>query len=145
MLTARDLTAFYVDEVRARGVTPAERDIGHLAREAKRLLDAGRDPARIHDAITQLVRAGSRPHALESYTVQSELHYAKRRSPEGRAEDAYRAFVEENGRPTGARFVRGSHSGSYVYDPLGFDAPPYDWPYARPTREEILAALRSRP
>jgi len=42
---------------------------------------------------------------------------------------------------TGCRFVRGSHGSTFVRDPLGQDRPPNDWPYARPTREEVQTAL----
>lgn len=45
---------------------------------------------------------------------------------------------------TGCRHVRGEHGFGYVRDVLGTDRPPTDWPYARPTRAEILKALKER-
>jgi hypothetical protein len=45
---------------------------------------------------------------------------------------------------TGSRWTRGSHGGTYVYDPLGTETPPRDWPHERPSREEIVAALEAQ-
>ena len=42
---------------------------------------------------------------------------------------------------TGCRMTRGSHGFGYVRDPLGTDRPPADWPYERPSKEEVGAAL----
>lgn len=53
-------------------------------------------------------------------------------------------WIENLNSYTGARWVRGSHGASHVYDPLGTDIPPIDWPYDRPTRDEIRAALAER-
>jgi hypothetical protein len=44
-------------------------------------------------------------------------------------------------RYTGCRLTVGSHGHGYVFDPLGMDMPPPDWPHPRPTRAEIKAAL----
>jgi len=41
---------------------------------------------------------------------------------------------------TGCRQVRGSHSSRCVFDPLGTDQPPHDWPHPKPTYEQILEA-----
>jgi hypothetical protein len=143
-VTAQKLTAHYVDSVRERGATPDPRDIGHLAREAKRLLDEGRSPERIEEAITQLVRAGSRPHALGSYTTQAELRHARKVDPQTELDRRFRAFLDEHGWPTGASWTRGAHGGSYVYDPLGTEKlpPGYEgWPHGRPTAAQIKEAL----
>jgi hypothetical protein len=42
---------------------------------------------------------------------------------------------------TGCRWARGTHSSSWVRDPLGRDRPPADWPYPPPEPSEIEAAL----
>lgn len=45
---------------------------------------------------------------------------------------------------TGCRATQGTHGIGYVRDPLGTDAPPRDWPFPLPTKEEIRAARRAR-
>jgi Helix-turn-helix domain len=50
-------------------------------------------------------------------------------------------FIPDLWRYTGCRLARGSHSVQTVYDPLGTERTPPDWPYPRPTRAEIRAAL----
>jgi hypothetical protein len=47
-------------------------------------------------------------------------------------------------RYTGCRWTRGQSSGTHVYDPLGTDRPPNGWPHAKPSIEEVAAALRDR-
>jgi hypothetical protein len=47
-------------------------------------------------------------------------------------------------RYTGCRRTRGTHGTGWKRDPLGTDKPPPDWPYDRPTLEEVLAA-QTRP
>lgn len=47
-------------------------------------------------------------------------------------------------RYTGCRQTRGAGGFGYVRDPLGIDLPPADWPYPKPTAEEIVAARRAR-
>jgi hypothetical protein len=53
-------------------------------------------------------------------------------------------WVENLSAYTGCRYVRGEHAASAVYDPLGTEQPPRDWPHPRPTRAEIVEALRKR-
>lgn len=55
-----------------------------------------------------------------------------------------RAYVDEHGWPTGTRWARGSHAGSYVKDALGHDRAPYPVPWSRPTLAEVELALASR-
>jgi hypothetical protein len=45
---------------------------------------------------------------------------------------------------TGCKIVRGEVGISHVYDPLGTEPKPVDWPYSTPTRQEILEALARR-
>jgi hypothetical protein len=56
-------------------------------------------------------------------------------------EERPKGWIENLGRYTGCRWVRGSHGSTHVPDPLGTDRPPHDWPYDRPTRDAISAAL----
>jgi hypothetical protein len=44
-------------------------------------------------------------------------------------------------RYTGCRLTHGSHGTGYVRSVLGTDKPPADWPWPRPTRAELVAAL----
>lgn len=60
------------------------------------------------------------------------------------AGESERGWVENLSSYTGCRHVRGEHGFGYVRDVLGTDRPPTDWPYARPTRAEILKALKER-
>jgi hypothetical protein len=45
---------------------------------------------------------------------------------------------------TGCRHLRGQVGTGTVYDPLGTEKPPFDWPHERPSRAEVLAALELR-
>jgi hypothetical protein len=45
---------------------------------------------------------------------------------------------------TGCRLVRGEIGSAHVYDPLGTERPPFNWPHERPTRAEIRKALEER-
>lgn len=70
-ISARDCTEAWVDEFRATGAQPAERQIKQAARESKQLLDAGNSPA----MVLALARsAGSQRRA----TVVNEM---SRRAP----------------------------------------------------------------
>jgi hypothetical protein len=53
-------------------------------------------------------------------------------------------YVEGLSSYTGCRIVRGEVGIHHVYDPLGTEPLPADWPYPRPTRDEIRAALKER-
>ena len=53
-------------------------------------------------------------------------------------------YVENLARYTGCVTVRGSHSVSHKYDPLGTERPPEGWPYPRPSKSEVAAALEAR-
>jgi hypothetical protein len=49
-------------------------------------------------------------------------------------------WVDDLGQYTGCRYVRGEVGIHAVYDPLGKEFPPSDWPYQRPTKQEVVAA-----
>jgi hypothetical protein len=53
-------------------------------------------------------------------------------------------WIENLNAYTGCRLVRGTHGFAHKQDPLGMDKPPFDWPYERPTREQVAAALGAR-
>jgi hypothetical protein len=66
---------------------------------------------------------------------------SKNLKPRTAEEERPAGWIENLGRYTGCSLVRGSHATTHVRDPLGTDRPPADWPYDRPTRDEIRAAL----
>ena len=51
-------------------------------------------------------------------------------------------WVENLSSYTGCRYVRGEFALTAVYDVLGTEHPPKDWPYERPSRDEIRNALK---
>jgi hypothetical protein len=53
-------------------------------------------------------------------------------------------WIEDLWSYTGARQVYNGRAPHFVYDPLGKDKPLPDWPHPKPTRDEILAALKER-
>jgi hypothetical protein len=61
-----------------------------------------------------------------------------------RGTDLVEPFLHQHGGkwPTGSRWVRGTHGGSFVQDPLGYDRPTHSVPWGPPTRKEVLDALR---
>lgn len=106
----------------------------HLKKGIQILIDGGMDPSHLPECV---FRAQSRPHMLVG---PAKAEYA--------AESALlRELLDKNdGRwPTGARMVRGSHAGQMVYDPLGYERRPEGFPYPKPSREEVLGALRDAP
>ena len=53
-------------------------------------------------------------------------------------------YVENLSSYTGCKIIRGEVGISHVYDPLGTEYPPEAWPYQRPTKSEVMAALKER-
>jgi hypothetical protein len=53
-------------------------------------------------------------------------------------------YVENLSSYTGCRIVRGEIGISHVYDPLGTEPKPANWPHATPTKAEIVQALSER-
>jgi hypothetical protein len=129
--------AAYVDRCRELGVDPPKRVRGVLAKAVDELVAEGQPDDHIAAGVRLLADKGLRPSDLPFALVQA----ARRQERAALAE-----FVAEHGWPTGAAFVRGSHSGTCVYHPLGTDRPPDSWPYPRPSREEVepvVSALAS--
>lgn len=143
MTVGQDLTAHYVDECVDQGRNEMVRMKGHVARRAKELHDAGVPVEEIKQAITEFVRRRARS-PLQLAEISVELVRNESEDPALRPDERKRAkaWIEEHGWPTGARFVRGTHSGTYRYDPLGTDrVGEHDWPHGRPTFDEIVRAL----
>jgi hypothetical protein len=157
MTEGQRLVAFYVDECLEQGAPEMICMKGHVARRIKEIFDVikehpeaarGREPEAIaEDALREFVRRRSRtPLALNDIVVEQGMNdsdvVAARPEVRKRASE----WIEANGWPTGARFVRGTHSGSYVYDPLGLEKPmESDWPYRKPSFDDICEALAAKP
>ena len=114
---------------------------GQLREEAarRRLVRSESDARRWKRRLDLLNHAGlvgfsaSKPLALEN-REQNKLSKTPSRAV---------AFVPNLSSYTGCRLVRGTHGTSHKRDPLGMDKPPYDWPYPKPTRAEVAAALEA--
>lgn len=155
MTEGQSLVAFYVDECIEQGKPEMVLLKGHMARRIKEILTAmeehpeaarGRPPADVvKDALREFIcRNAKTPLALNDIVVEQGMNESEItvRRPEARrrAKD----WIAENGWPTGARFVRGEMSGTYVYDPLGTEPLPayYEgWPHPKPTFEDVVKAL----
>jgi hypothetical protein len=60
--------------------------------------------------------------------------------PQTRGDDGQALSKKDLRRYTGCRRTRGTHGVGYKHDPLGTDRPPLDWPYEKPSMDEVLAA-----
>ncbi len=127
----KELTTTYpgVEELEHLGLTPRQRD---------EVLKA--DPDLVSGWLAAAQAIGVRNRAA--------LFWAGIRSgePPSRGDSRHelaRAYVGQGGWPTGSRWVRGTHGGTYVQDPLGRDEPSYSVPWGRPTLDQIQAACES--
>ena len=143
-----NLVAYFVDVCRAfNGADPPKKVRDRMGVEIGRLIKEGIDGRTLRKAIEILVDRGLDPSRLPEcvFTAQSQpdIPVGPDRERAARERQALRELLDEHdGRwPTGARFVRSAHAGHCVYDPLGYDPRPHDFPYPRPSREEILKAL----
>lgn len=138
------LTARYVDECVEQGRNEMVPMKGHIARRAKELVDDGVPVEEVELAIHEFVRRRGRT-ALQLAEIVVELRREGSPDPLERpsAVRAAREWVDTNGWPTGAFFRRGTHSGTYVYYALGTERVPsgYEWPYGKPSWEEIVHAV----
>lgn len=133
------------------GVLPPVKVIKRVAVEAKKLTAEGITNRDLRKGIQILVDSGMDPSMLPECVFRAQQRPGMLVGPEKRKHNEERALIDElldrhDGRwPTGARLVRGSHSGQMVWDPLGYEIRPQNFPYGRPTREQILEALRDAP
>jgi hypothetical protein len=96
----------------------------------------------IERTVFYAIERGYPPHRLPQAVVEVQTREERERE-QGLIEGWQRLHIRRW--PTGVRWVRGTHSGTYKPDPLGSDEPDYQVPGARmPTREEFLAALRAQ-
>ena len=108
------------------------------------MIDLDCDHHRLELAVEAFVERRGRT-ALQLAEIYAELaqNESSTASERPSARRAAAQWISENGWPTGARFVRGTHSGTYAYSPLGTEPIPsgYDWPYGRPTFDDVAEAL----
>lgn len=131
----------YVDAFRAlHGADPPKQTRVRIGVESKKLGEEGIAREHILRGVEILAERGMDPGMLHSAVTSAMAEMG----PHGRDQRLLREFLELHGGrwPTGAYFVRGSHSGAAVYDPLGYDPRPHDFPFPKPNREEVLSALR---
>lgn len=138
------LVAYYVDQCNALGRQEMIPLKGQVARKAKELL-ADLPVERVEATLTEFIRRRGRT-ALQLPEIAVELareEGARGERPSDRR--AAREWIAEHGWPTGCRMVRGTNAAGHVHDPLGVDPIPYtDWPYARPSFDDVAAALASQ-
>jgi hypothetical protein len=143
--SSKDIVARFVDYARELGADPPKRVVGQMAAQVNALLKEGQRPEHVMAAAEMVAEKGLDPSSLPSCTFTAARDATRMAKPEVRQRLA--EYIAANGWPTGARFVRGTHGGTYVFDALGHDRPPpgYGSPVIRrPTRAEILAALTGK-
>lgn len=136
---------YYVDYTnQLYGFKPHKSLIGRMGTVAKNVAkDESITENVLYRAIEIVVEKEMDPGSLYLATFQAQTE--KKKESARKENKIFNDFLKENGGwPTGARFARGTHSGHYVYDPLGYDRPPADFPFTKPRREDIIEALRNR-
>lgn len=139
-MSAQDLVATYVDLIREAGGRRDDRQVARVSKQCRALLEEGVEEDVVAEAIGRMISKGiSEPWRLGGFVNDVLLARA------GHHDELAEFMAAHEGKwPTGCRFVRGTHSGSYKYDPLSYEETPYWWDYGRPTRQEVVAALRER-
>lgn len=133
---------------RENGQRPPKQMIARMGQEIGKLVKERVPRPTIVKGIEILVDRGLDPSMLSSavFTAQSlpdTLTGAARRSAQEDAQAIQRLRDANGGRwPTGVGYRRGSHGVQEVFDPLGYGQPPRGWPHERPSRDQVLAALR---
>lgn len=138
---AQKVVAAYVDKVREAGGRRDGRQVGHMAKQVQAMLDESVEEGVLIEALEKMVSKGiAAPWRLGEFVNDVLLERARR--PQ---QDLLGELMRQNGGwPTGTRFVRAEQAGTYVQDPLGYDTAPYDVPWGRPKRDEVLAALKQK-
>jgi hypothetical protein len=77
--------------------------------------------------------------AVEAMGRRAELRPNGETTVEEEAKRRVSEWIDEYGWPTGARFVRGSHSGTYRADLWGRDKPDGGYGFPKPTYPDLLA------
>jgi hypothetical protein len=118
-----------------------------MAAQCAKLASEKIDPDVLQQAVRLVAQRGNGPATLPDVVFEVQA----RSGPIAQDREAIRIFLEQHDGnwPTGAKFVRGTHAGNFIYDPLGYDKPSagYDTRGAgihRPSREEVLNALKGK-
>lgn len=130
----------FVDLAREQQTEPPRRVVGQIARELKNLsAEATEDELRA--ALKRLLDRGLHPSSLPA-----ALFDVRQRGSTNGHDPLGELLAAHDGKwPTGSRLVRGSNGAAYVRDVLGYDTPNHPVRWSKPTRAEILAALRKDP
>lgn len=144
LTTGQSLVKLYVDTCVELGRPEMVPLKGQVAQHSKRLLEDVPEE-RLRRVIVEFVKRRGRT-ALQLAEIAVELEREQSSEPEVRPSSRRAAaqFVK-SGWPTGCRMTRGTNAAGHVFDPLGRDPIPYtDWPYPRPSFDQIAAALASQ-
>lgn len=135
------LTEVYISTVQQAGGYLSGTEVSWARNKLTILLHDGIAEDVIAEAIRKMV-AKRRFNTWHLGTFVNEVLIEQKDAPDKKLLDEF--LDAHDGRwPTGVRFVRGSHSGTYVADPLGYDKADYgQWRY--PKRQEVIDALRAR-
>lgn len=117
-----------------------KRTMDTFSKQLKDMLEEGVEWRVLYEAVRLCVERGRGASALADTIIPATKRVEEYAGLRPSQIEAAREFVKE-GWPTGARFVRGSHSGTYVPDPLGRDRPPSGLSFERPTLRTIAVAL----
>jgi len=131
---------------------PVERSVLTTWKRAyARALERGYDEDDLQRATSIALERGILPLSDDSPLWGLALMDARRQVKEwnGRPRDPLEEAVSialSGQWPTGSRFVRGENgqSGSFVFDPLGWDKPDHSVPWGRPSREQVREAIKVR-
>lgn len=146
-MTARQIVAEYADCCYERGLPRLHRTVIKLAGIAKRELEAHPEiPEEAWRKAADKIAGGRPPETLAELAVEAMGRDPALR-PNGQstigeeAQRRVRDYIDRNGWPTGARFVRGTHGGSYVCDIWGIERADDDGYYPRPSWQDLVASM----
>jgi len=146
------LWMLYADSRGVLSETRARQELGRSAADARRVREhlISLNDAGFIDIVAskpppfgyarERERERDRPLSISLPNAEPE----KQREETPKSQNRGNGWVENLSSYTGCRYVRGTHALTAVHDPLGTEPPPIDWPYPRPTRDEIAEALSAR-
>ena len=146
--SANRCVTYFVDRARqVNGTSPPKRVIGTLAKELGALVKEGHSEDLLLTGIDILVDRGLDPTQIAScvFTAQARMKDGLSRDDLQLLNEFLDTLKAEGIRwPTGSRWVRSAQAGTFVEDPLGLDQPTYHVPWSRPSKRDIVRALRER-
>jgi len=130
--TVQNLLAAWIDRVRElTRLSPPKQTIGRMAAQIRDLVKT-HPPTLVRTALMQCADAGLPPSWLPERVLRAQVQ------PQ---QSVVQQWIKERGWPTGVRYQRGTHGGTYVADPLGYDRPPPSLRFSPPTRAQLQEAL----